>query len=294
MDEDILNYKKAQLRGKSDAESDAVLALMETWYRLDTNVYPSRFILMSLASLNDREYWDRVFPVLSAVLSGLYFDEEDKSLVVGRSITEWEFRHAYQGPEDRQRCFWAHRMLQDEHTIEDGDYYDCVGDGAARSLLLDLRRDMEVAFADSVTSSSQGVYLASGDGEGDDDDYVGLHKEVTTSMGTTSSCSSSSSHTTSVSSSSRVVGAGIDTVLPVPCYAHTSIAVGDVKNRDCAAFETYYAGFRANITDMFGGHMDNLSRQVHKTTTKPCNVKAYISLTPPSLPHSPTPRICEG
>lgn len=104
-----------------------VRKLFAAWYKQDLNDTPqARYHLQPLTDINDKPYWKVALPVLSQYLSGLKFDEPD--LIVGRAVTEWEFRRATQIG-SRNRMFWFKREFQAEKA-DDGHFWkDTQGKG---------------------------------------------------------------------------------------------------------------------------------------------------------------------
>jgi hypothetical protein len=101
-------------------EDEHVRKLFATWYKQDLNDLPeARFHLQPLSDINDKPYWQVALPVLGQHLSGLVFDEP--GLIVGHSVTEWEFLRASQIG-SRERMFWFKREFDFEQDDE-GKYW---------------------------------------------------------------------------------------------------------------------------------------------------------------------------
>ena len=104
-----------------------VRKLFATWYKQDLNDAPqARFHLQPLKDIIDKPYWKIALPILSQYLSGLKFDEPD--LIVGRAVTEWEFRRAVQIG-SRDRMFWFKREFVAEKADDGHCWKDPLGKG---------------------------------------------------------------------------------------------------------------------------------------------------------------------
>jgi hypothetical protein len=82
-----------------DCASNAeVVALAHEWYHLDTNAVPPVYVLKNLTGQPwpaDQEYWDKVLPWLRELLQGVVFDRDFSDGVIGRSVTEYEVKAAF-------------------------------------------------------------------------------------------------------------------------------------------------------------------------------------------------------
>jgi len=99
-----------------NASADVVKVAKE-WYHLDTSNIPEVYLLKSLESLSDDNYWNVVYPTLITPLAECTFLEDNPSLFVNRSVTEWETRTAIasnsaNGDDSSKRCFWSHRKFE--------------------------------------------------------------------------------------------------------------------------------------------------------------------------------------
>jgi hypothetical protein len=67
-------------------------------YTLDeTHKPPKKYTLKNLTDIRDKEYWDNALPKLRGILNELAFDRADfHDLLIGRSVTEWEVKSAFQ------------------------------------------------------------------------------------------------------------------------------------------------------------------------------------------------------
>ena len=107
---------------------------MKSWYRLDTNADPPRYVLRNLTDIRDPVYWGFVLPAFGYLLRGVAFEAWGESLntppgedfVIGQSVTEWEVRSALlQHPErDINRIRWLHRRFSSGVTKEDEKHWD--------------------------------------------------------------------------------------------------------------------------------------------------------------------------
>ena len=102
--------KKNEEEEKEDGKGAELL--FREWYSLDSNAGDrGQFILKTLPSLGDAEYWDVALPGLrDGCLSGVEFGEGTE-LLVGQSVTEWEARYALSLPGAAERSHWLHRTL---------------------------------------------------------------------------------------------------------------------------------------------------------------------------------------
>jgi hypothetical protein len=104
-------------------DNEHVRKLFATWYKQDLNDVPeARFHLQPLSDINDKPYWNVALPVLRHYLSGLVFDAPG-GLILGRSVTEWEFFRASQIG-SRDRMFWFKREFDFEQDDEGKHWKD--------------------------------------------------------------------------------------------------------------------------------------------------------------------------
>jgi len=92
-------------------------------YRLDGNSDSAYYELRNLVDMYDpqvdpsKRRWDPLImnvgrPLINHVLKDLAFDPvTDSSLLIARSVTEYETRMALQSEETARRCFWFHRTF---------------------------------------------------------------------------------------------------------------------------------------------------------------------------------------
>lgn len=110
---------------ESSVENQAISveskSLVNEWYKLDSNSLPSpQYTLKELKAENQKHFYDEVLPTLiKGPLDSLSFqklfssssrgDEDQDSLFVNRSVTEWETLFALSL--DRERIFWMKRIF---------------------------------------------------------------------------------------------------------------------------------------------------------------------------------------
>ena len=116
------------------------------WYRIESNAFPVCYELRHLTDFNDPLYWRIALPVLVAVFKEVSFEpERDVSLLVARSVTEYETRIALQTEESARRCFWFHRPFAGGVTQTHSKYWefdDTLQDEETKSKLADLKSYM--------------------------------------------------------------------------------------------------------------------------------------------------------
>ena len=116
--------------------SAAVLSLFDAWYSLDENAIPAQYVLKNLTGDRgiDKEYWgDRKDGIVGALtqlreaLDGTAFDTASSdSILVGRSVTEYEVRLAMALDPAMNRCFWLRREFSRAVTAqEDSNGHFC-------------------------------------------------------------------------------------------------------------------------------------------------------------------------
>jgi hypothetical protein len=93
---------------------------VQKWYLLDENHVPPRFELKELESVNDSEYWGQVLPLLrNCLFDSVAFEVcpalHDESLLINRSVTEWETLFGLNC--DKDRCFWIQKCF-DKDTMK--------------------------------------------------------------------------------------------------------------------------------------------------------------------------------
>jgi WD40 repeat protein len=102
---------------KDHENSDKIEEIREAvkrWYILDENNVPPRYELKNLSSMNDSEFWDNILPLLrDSLLDSVVFEScpspSEESLLVNRSVTEWETLFGLSL--DKERCYWIQRSF---------------------------------------------------------------------------------------------------------------------------------------------------------------------------------------
>jgi len=93
-------------------ETVTVKELIAHWYQLDTNSSPPQYELRFLTDCDDPLYWKVALPVILYELKDMSFEpERNGSLLIARSVTEYETRIALESEESSRRCFWFHRLF---------------------------------------------------------------------------------------------------------------------------------------------------------------------------------------
>jgi hypothetical protein len=117
--------------------------------------------LRNLINLDDKDYWDIALPNLREILNGLTFDRADfNDLLIGRSVTEWEVKSAFQDKDSngviiplskslQKRAIWSHRQfrngVKDEEDMKN-DFSDVKKDYIKEGYLKDLKSWMTSTF----------------------------------------------------------------------------------------------------------------------------------------------------
>ena len=117
-------------------------ALARHWYQLDENAVPAEYILRSLSSMGDKDYWDDAYPKLLKLFQDVSFDRTSPELLVGRSITEWEVKSARAGNSDPSKIVWMHRTFANGVPASDphvGDFDDATAANGKSAKLADLK-----------------------------------------------------------------------------------------------------------------------------------------------------------
>jgi hypothetical protein len=100
------------------------LSLTRSWYRLDENAIPPRYVLRNLKDLRDPDYWEIALPILRKELDGIVFDRRHYPLLrIGQSVTHWEAvtgleRVKIAGRSATKLFIWSHRHFSDDVTLE--------------------------------------------------------------------------------------------------------------------------------------------------------------------------------
>jgi hypothetical protein len=113
--------------------------------------------------MKDNNYWNTALPTLRDALNGIPFDTKNfQGLLVGRSVTEWEVKSAFQSagvvngadtmviPEYlREKAIWSHRQFINgvsDAEDEKKEYCDVKGNEQNTGYLRDLKTWMTSAF----------------------------------------------------------------------------------------------------------------------------------------------------
>eukprot|EP01041_Mallomonas_annulata_P011795 gene11795-24716_t len=113
-----INHDQVDERKKILAASDDLLDIYNSWYDLNMNIFPPRYELKKLLSLDETEFYTLALPQLRQSLKDVPFDiPNGDDLFIYRSITEWETKLALKL--DPSRCFWFHHNFSNEITLQD-------------------------------------------------------------------------------------------------------------------------------------------------------------------------------
>jgi hypothetical protein len=93
------------------SDDTEVRSLIREWYLADENAVPVRYTLRNLETMENDDFWKNVIPKLRGAMVGYMFDPDTPTLLVGRSVTEWETRLAMQL--DPSKVLWVHRRFVD-------------------------------------------------------------------------------------------------------------------------------------------------------------------------------------
>jgi hypothetical protein len=100
------------------------LSVARSWYRLDRNSSPPRYVLRSLKEIRDPEFYEFTLPILSRKLEGVIFDKRRyPQLMIGQSVTHWEtvtgLNLLQLTSTHCSRLFlWSHRQFSDPVPLE--------------------------------------------------------------------------------------------------------------------------------------------------------------------------------
>jgi hypothetical protein len=105
---------------------EKIIDLAKRWYILDENNIPAEYVLKSLTTENKDEYWSTVLSQVLQVFLDTpcyeYMFQTSSDLIVGRSVTEYEFKFGMQNiPEDVKRCIWIRRVFEETEITESMD-----------------------------------------------------------------------------------------------------------------------------------------------------------------------------
>jgi hypothetical protein len=104
------------------SDDTEVRSLIRDWYLADENAVPVRYTLRNLENIKNDDFWRYVIPKLRGAMIGYMFDPNTPTLLVGRSVTEWETRLAMQL--DPSKVLWVHRRFIDGPPREKRDWYE--------------------------------------------------------------------------------------------------------------------------------------------------------------------------
>jgi hypothetical protein len=144
VDKIVFEAKVQELTIAGD-EDGAIRAILSEWYSLDENAVPGRYILKNLEEGAESTYYDNwwmIANVLNRSFMDIPFWADNDRVLYGHSVTEWETQHALRETSDRERCYWAHRILLDENTITDRKFYDGFENDEVREKLDNHREFM--------------------------------------------------------------------------------------------------------------------------------------------------------
>jgi hypothetical protein len=122
----------AKLNDIDVSKREIAIELAKRWYILDENNLPAEYVLKSLTPENKDEYWNTVLPEVLQVFQDTpcyeYMfqrngnNEMSSDLIVGRSVTEYEFKFAMQNiPDNGKRCIWIRRAFVQTEITKDMD-----------------------------------------------------------------------------------------------------------------------------------------------------------------------------
>ncbi len=142
------------LNNSSENDKD-IVERTKKWYVLDENNIPPEYVLVSLTEENKNEYWDLVLPHTLKVLQDAPFDN-DPDLLVGRSVTEFEFKFAMKNENiASRRCIWFQRKFADSEITKDEDpkkhFCDSYDDESIKLKKLKLLTHMESLLSCDAT-----------------------------------------------------------------------------------------------------------------------------------------------
>jgi WD40 repeat protein len=106
--------QKAMKDHENSDKIEEIRDAVQKWYILDENNVPPRYELKNLSSVNDSEFWDNILPLLrDSLLDSVVFEScpspSEESLLVNRSVTEWETLFGLSL--DKERCYWIQRSF---------------------------------------------------------------------------------------------------------------------------------------------------------------------------------------
>lgn len=138
-------------------------------YTLDYNSIPPCYVLKNLDDLNDKNYWDNIFPNLMTALhhasitnfsDDIEIEKDLNDLLVGKSVTEYEIKYALQDVDSKQRIKWIHRHFHDE-IIEEEKFCDGTKDEQRKNDIEDLKKYMNDKLNPSNVKEFSDINVAS-------------------------------------------------------------------------------------------------------------------------------------
>jgi len=149
------------IRARNPEWPNDTLALFDVWYSLDENAVGSQYVLKNLTGdwSIDKEYWGDSKSGITSMLSrlrealdGISFDAASSdSILVGRSVTEYEVRLAMTLDPSMNKCFWLRREFNRAVVAQDdtkGLFCDFLegSQSAVRAKHADLLSTMQDRF----------------------------------------------------------------------------------------------------------------------------------------------------
>lgn len=118
--------------------------LLNEWYRLDANSDPGTYVLKNLTDLNDPTFWS-IQSKLRQILKDISFDKECTSVIIGRSVTDYEATVALTNSIP-SRCLWMKREFENgaPNVRDFNDTFDNSGDNLKLGI---LKMNMETKLA---------------------------------------------------------------------------------------------------------------------------------------------------
>lgn len=121
------------------ANTKEIKLLADMWFQYDENSIPPHYVLRDLESLDDASFWENALPKLRDAFMGIRFDKTmATSVILGRSISEWEAKFSLITDEDAARSMWVHRSFNGR--VENGKFADTTQDAPTNTKLKDLKK----------------------------------------------------------------------------------------------------------------------------------------------------------
>lgn len=119
--------------------SQEIKDLALKWFQYDENSVPPHYVLRDLDSLEETSYWEDALPKLRDAFMGIRFDKSlTSSVILGRSISEWEAKFSLTTNEDCARALWIRRSFND--SVQNEKFADATEDVQVSSKLKDLKK----------------------------------------------------------------------------------------------------------------------------------------------------------